>query len=294
MTKVTRPLTPEQLADQQRSITGSFSGIGAQLGVEDQLPIIVAPFDGSPTLQAGVKAGDVIISVDGEDVTSLSLTEIATDYAAPKGPEVTLTLYRRATESSLDITIVRGEIKIPAVAWTMVPGTDVALLRLTQFNANAQDELVPALQSIQSEGATGLIVDIRNNPGGLLTQAIGVTSQFLTEGNVLQEENAAGQRKPYPVEDGGVAPDIPLVVLINPGSASSSEIFAGAIQDHKRGTLIGETTFGTGTVLQTFQLEDGSALLLGTSQWLTADGRLIRKQGITPDIAVDLALTANY
>lgn len=281
-------LTPEQLDAQQRSIAGSFSGIGAQLGVEQGLPIIVAPFDGSPAAAAGVKAGDIIVSVDGTEVTGLSVTEIAQKIRGPEGTEVTLTLFRPSAEDSLEITIVRGEINIPAVDWTMVPGTDVALLRLTQFSANAKDEIITALNAIQSGGASGLVVDVRNNPGGLLLQAVAVTSQFLTDGNVLQEENASGERRPFPVEEGGVAPTIPMVVLINPGSASSSEIFAGAIQDHKRGSLIGETTFGTGTVLQTFQLSDGSALLLGTSQWLTADGRLIRKQGITPDIAVEL------
>jgi carboxyl-terminal processing protease len=249
----------------------------------------VAPFDGSPAAAAGVKAGDIIVSVDGEEVTTLSLTEIAQQIRGPEGTEVTLTLFRRSVEESLEITIVRGEINIPAVSWTMVPGTDVALLRLTRFSANAKEELVAALDALQAAGATSLIVDVRNNPGGLLTQAIGVTSQFLRDGNVLQEENAQGERQPYPVEEGGVALEIPLVVLINPGSASSSEIFAGAIQDHERGAIIGETTFGTGTVLQTYPLSDGSALLLGTSQWLTADGRLIRKQGIAPDIPVELS-----
>ncbi len=281
-------LTPEQLDAQQRSISGSFSGIGAQLGVEQGLPIIVAPFDGSPAAMAGVKAGDIIVSVDGEEVTGLSVTEIAQKIRGPEGTEVTLTLFRPSAQDSLEITIVRGEIKIPAVDWTMIPGTNVALLRLTQFSANAEEEIVAALDAIQSGGATGLVVDVRNNPGGLLLQAVAVTSQFLTDGNVLQEENANGERQPFLVEEGGVAQTIPMVVLINPGSASSSEIFAGAIQDHERGALIGETTFGTGTVLQTFQLSDGSALLLGTSQWLTADGRLIRKQGITPDIPVEL------
>lgn len=286
-------LTPEQLEQQQTSMSGKFSGIGAQLGVENGLPIIVAPFDGSPAAAAGVKAGDIILSVDGEDVTSLSLTEIAKKIRGPEGTEVTLTLLREDEAGALEITIERGEINIPAVDWTMVPGTDIAVLRLTQFSANAKDEVVAALKAIAQADAQGLIVDVRNNPGGLLAQAIGVTSQFLSEGNVLQEENAEGDRRTFPVEEGGIGTEIPLVVLINPGSASSSEIFAGAIQDYDRGELIGETTFGTGTVLQTFQLDDGSALLLGTSQWLTAEGRLIRKQGIAPDVEVPLTASAD-
>ncbi|MEZ4731053.1 MAG: S41 family peptidase [Caldilineaceae bacterium] len=282
-------LTPSELEHQQTSIAGSFTGIGAQLGVRDGLPVIIAPIDDSPAAAAGIKAGDIILSVDGEDVTSFSLDEIVDRVRGPKGTEVVLTLLREDEDNSLQITIVRDEIKVAAVSWTMVPGTQVALLRLNQFSANAKAEIVTALNAIEEAGAEGLIVDVRNNPGGLLTQAIGVTSQFLERGNVLQEENANGRRRAFRVERGGVATEIPMVVLINPGSASSSEIFAGAIQDYGRGALIGETTFGTGTVLQTFTLDDGSALLLGTSQWLTAEGRLIRKQGIAPDVKVELA-----
>jgi carboxyl-terminal processing protease len=135
-------------------------------------------------------------------------------------------------------------------------------------------------------------VDVRNNPGGLLEQAVRVTSQFLRKGNALQQEDAQGHRQAYPVLPGGKIRDIPLVVLTNRGSASSSEIFAGAIQDHERGLVVGETTFGTGTVLEPFILEDGSGLMLGTSQWLTANGRLIRKQGIEPDVTVELPISA--
>jgi carboxyl-terminal processing protease len=281
-------LTAEELVRQQSDMAGSFFGIGAQLGVENSLPIIVAPFDGSPAAEAGIKAGDIILGVNGEDVTAMSLDEIVERVRGPEGTEVTLTVLHKDATTSEDITIVRGEIKVAAVSWAMLPDSTIAFLRLSQFSANAQEEIVAALNEIQAAGATGLVMDVRNNPGGLLTQAIGVTSQFLDRGNVLQEESATGRRRAFRVQRGGVAQEIPMVVLINPGSASSSEIFAGAIQDHERGTLIGETTFGTGTVLQTFPLDDGSALLLGTSQWLTADGRLIRKQGIAPDIEVKL------
>jgi carboxyl-terminal processing protease len=174
----------------------------------------------------------------------------------------------------------------------MVPGTDVAMIRLSQFSANATEEITQAIREAKAAGAASLIVDVRNNPGGLLQQAIQVTSQFLKDGNVLQQEDAEGNREVYPVQKGGIATDIPMVVLINRGSASSSEIFAGAIQDAERGTVLGETTFGTGTVLEPFTLSDGSGLLLGTSQWLTADGRLIRKQGIEPDMPVEMPIGA--
>ncbi len=286
-------LTPEERERQETELAGTFSGIGATLGVREQLPVIVAPFDGSPADEAGVKAGDIILKVDGEDVTSLPLNDIVAKIRGPEGTEVTLSLLRPDENRSVEVTITRGEIKVPAASWAMVPDTTVALIRLSQFTANAQTDVVSSLQAAEKAGATSMIVDVRNNPGGLLTQAVGVTSQFLTEGDVLLEEDADGKREAYAVEDGGLGTELPMIVLINGGSASSSEIFAGAIQDYERGELVGQTTFGTGTVLQPYTLTDGSVLLLGTRQWLTPKGRLIRKQGITPDYAVELPLEAD-
>jgi carboxyl-terminal processing protease len=286
-------LTPEELGRQRSDLSGKFTGIGALLGVKDGLPMIVAPFDGSPADQSGVKAGDIIMEVDGEDVTSWSLSDVVDNIRGEEGTEVVLTLLRPEEGESLEIPITRGEITVPAATWAMLPGTEVALIRLSQFSANAEEELVRALREAETAGADSLIVDVRNNPGGLLEQAARVTSQFLEGGNVVQQADAQGRREAYPVLPGGQATDIPMVVLINEGSASSSEIFAGAIQDHERGLVVGETTFGTGTVLQPFVLDDGSGLMLGTSQWLTADGRLIRKQGIEPDITVELSIGAD-
>ncbi len=287
-------LTPEERERQQTDLSGSFSGIGAQLGIQDQLPVIVAPFDGSPADQAGVLSGDIIMEVNGEDVTTLPLNEIVTRIRGPEGTDVTLTLLRRGQENrTVEVTITREEISVPAATWAMIPETNVGLIRLSQFSANAAPNLIQSVEEAREAGATALIVDVRNNPGGLLEQAIRVTSQFLEEGNVLLEEDAQGNRKAYEVERGGVVTDLPVVVLINGGSASSAEIFAGALQDHGRAQLVGETTFGTGTVLQRYVLADNSALLLGTRQWLTPDGRLIRNQGIDPDIVVDLPIEAN-
>jgi carboxyl-terminal processing protease len=223
----------------------------------------------------------------------LPLNDIINLIRGEEGAPVDLTLFRPGSNQSVDVTVVRGEISISAATWTMVPGSDVALVRLNQFSANLNDEMTKAIEEARAEGATRLVIDVRNNPGGLLGQAVKVTSQFLTDGNVLVQEDAGGNREMFPVEEGGIAREIPIVVLINRGSASAAEIFAGAIQDHTRGTLVGETTFGTGTVLQPFELDDGSALLLGTSQWLTPEGRLIRKQGISPDIEVELPVEAD-
>ncbi len=281
-------LTPEERTARQTSVAGKFTGIGAQLGEENGMSIIVAPFDGSPAQAAGIKPGDIILEVDGEDVSELTLTQIAEKVRGPADSQVTLTLFRPDENRSLDIVVTRGEITIPAVSWTMVPETTIGLIRLSQFSGQATEEIVAAIQGAKAAGATGLVVDVRNNPGGLLDQAIRVTSQFLPEGNVLLEEDAQGNRNPFPVEPDGQATDLPLIVLVNAGTASSSEIFAGAVQDYQRGQVVGETTFGTGTVLQPYTLQDGSELLLGVKQWLTPNGRLIRNQGIQPDVAVEL------
>lgn len=288
-------LTPEELVAKREDISGKYSGIGARVGVKDMLPVIVAPFDGSPADEAGIKAGDIIMAVDGDDTSGRDLDDIIDQIRGEEGSQVVLTILRVDEEEtkSMELTITRGEIEIPAASWAMIPDTDVALVRLNQFSANATDNITAAIEAAEAEGAEQIVLDIRNNPGGLLEQAISVTSQFLADGNVLQEEDAEGNRRVFEVRRGGVATEIPMVVLINAGSASSSEILAGALQDYERALLIGETTFGTGTVLEPFALEDGSALMLGTRQWLTAEGRLIRKQGIEPDIAVDLPIEAD-
>ncbi len=281
-------LTPEEAKEQEEDISGVYSGIGAELGIEDGLPIIVSPFDGSPAIKAGVQAGDIIIEVDGKDVTTQPLNEIVSLIRGEAGTDVTLTLLRPDEGKTVEITITRGEIDAPMVSWEIIPGTNIAFIRLSQFSNGAAKDVAQAIENVKDRGAQAIIFDLRNNPGGLLQEAINVTSQFLTAGNVLQQEDANGKRTVYPVKKGGAAPDIPMVVLVNRGTASSSEIFAGAMQDHQRALVVGETTFGTGTVLQPFTLDDGSELLLGTSQWLTAKGRLIRKHGIEPDVPVDL------
>jgi carboxyl-terminal processing protease len=285
-------LAPEDVQRHRTDTSGKYSGIGARIGMENGMPIIVSPFDGSPAQAAGVKAGDIILEVDGEDVSTWSLNDIVEHIRGEAGSEVTITFLRPDETKSYEFTIVRGEIDSPTATWAMLPGSSVAMVRLSQFSADATDELRTAIREAKAAGATALIMDIRSNPGGLLQQAVNVTSQFLTDGYVMQQEDAAGRREVFPVRRGGLATDIPMVVLINRGSASSSEIFAGAMQDHNRALVVGETTFGTGTVLETFPLDDGSALMLGTSQWLTADGRLIRKQGIEPDVTVEVPIGA--
>ena len=174
------------------------------------------------------------------------------------------------------------------MTWQQLPGTTIAHLRITAFSQGISQELQKALTDIRKQGMTAVVLDLRNDPGGLLDEAVNTASQFLSSGNVLEEKNAQGRITPVPVKPKGMATDLPMVVLINGGTASAAEITAGALQDAHRATLVGETTFGTGTVLNEFQLSDGSALLLATEEWLTPAGCVIWHKGIAPDVTVSL------
>jgi carboxyl-terminal processing protease len=187
-----------------------------------------------------------------------------------------------------DLSIQRAEINVQNVTWTMLPGSKIAHIRIGAFSQGVTDGLQNALESAKKAGASGAVLDLRNDPGGLLNEAVGVASQFLKNGNVLLEKDAQGNTKAIQVQPGGVATDLPLVVLVNQGTASAAEIVSGALQDANRARLVGETTFGTGTVLNTYPLSDGSALLLATQEWLTPKGRVIWHQGIVPDVALAL------
>ena len=281
-------LTPDMVKSEHNFTQGEFEGIGALLEMRNGRATIVTPFDGSPAQKAGVKPGDVILKVDGKDVSGQSLTQIVDQVLGPAGTQVTLTLQDPNTGTTRDVTITRAKIQIHNVTWHMLPGTTLAHVRVAAFSDGVTADLKKALQDAKAQGATGIILDLRNDPGGLLSEAVSVASQFLADGNVMLEKNAQDQIKPLPVEKGGVATEIPMVVLINNGTASAAEIVSGALQDAKRATLIGETTFGTGTVLNEFPLSDGSSLLLATEEWLTPNGKSFWHKGIQPDIQVSL------
>ncbi len=282
-------LTPEELRVQQGTMSGQFYGIGAQVSVKNGIPVIVAPLAGSQAEKAGIRAGDLIMKVDGENTEGQSLTTVVAKIRGPKGKPVTLTVLHEGDTSPVDITIVRAEVTVPAAIWHMVPGEKIAHIQVVQFSANADAQLRSALQEAKVAGATALIIDMRNDPGGLLDQAVKVSSEFLPAGKVvLLEQDSKGHRTPYKAAHGGMALDLPAVVLVNSGTASAAEIFSGAMQDNGRAKIVGKTTFGTGTVLSSFRLSDGSAILLGVGLWLTPNGRVIKDHGIKPDVEVAL------
>jgi carboxyl-terminal processing protease len=287
-----RFLTPQMVKEENNFTQGSFEGIGAEVSMNaNGQVVIVAPIDGSPAQAAGVKPGDIMLKVDGRDLTGLSLNDVVSKVLGPAGTRVTITLQDPESGAVRDVTITRAKINVQNVTWLMLPGTTLADIRIAGFSQGVTDNLVKVLQQVKAKGATGIILDLRNDPGGLLNEAVGVTSQFLGSGNVLLVKDSQGREQAIAVRSGGLATKIPLVVLVNQGTASASEIVAGALQDAHRAILIGETTFGTGTVLNSFPLADGSQVLLATEEWLTPNGRVIWHKGISPDVTVSLAST---
>jgi carboxyl-terminal processing protease len=284
---------PEVAKQEANSLEGSFEGIGAYVSREKEQFTITAPIHGSPAEAAGVLAGDVVLAVNGEDITALQEWQVISKIRGPAGTEVTLTILHPEATDPVDIIIKRGHITIDSVLWARIPGTKLVYVQITQFAANTSKELQTALQTIQDQKAQGqpadgMILDLRNNPGGYLQEAIQIGNQFLKEGDIiLNERDAKGAISTYKVEGKGLARDIPMVVLINEGSASAAEILSGALQDNNRAKLVGQTTLGTGTVLQPFTLSDGSLLRLGVTNWLTPKLALIKDQGIKPDVKIE-------
>jgi carboxyl-terminal processing protease len=284
--------SPEEAEQQASSLEGSFEGIGAFVGQEEGQFRIVAPIHGSPAEAAGILAGDVVLKVDGEDITGLPEWEIISRIRGPADTQVTLTVLHPEETEPVDITVTRGTIEIDSVTWQRIPDTDFAYLQISQFAADTGNELQAALREIQAEAdngapVAGILLDLRNNPGGYLAQALRVNSQFLERGTViLHERDAEGQLRTYKSVGSGLARTIPIIVMINEGTASAGEITAGALQENGRARLVGETTTGTGTVLQPFTLSDGSVLRLGVTNWLTPNENLIKNVGVKPDLEV--------
>ncbi len=283
----TRFLTPEERERNREDLSGSYVGIGVTLESEDEEVVVSSLVEGSPADEVGVEPGDVVVAVDGESVREEDLSEVVEKVRGPEGTRVKLTVLRDGEERVFDLE--RTEIETPAASWVLIPGSDVAHVRLSSFSDDSAEKLRQAFEEARAAGARRFILDLRNNPGGRLDQAVEMAGDFLQPGSVVYvRQDASGEREEIRVEGGSEPTDAPMAVLVNEETASSSEILAGALRDNDRAIVIGETTYGTGTVLEEFVLEDGSAILLGVAEWLTPDGDFIRETGIVPDIKVPL------
>ena len=272
----------------QQDATGSFEGIGASVQLDELGRVVVAePFLGRPAATAGVLRDDIILEVDGQSLVDLSLYESVLLIRGPAGSTVTLTILREGETEPLKIEVVRAKIDIEIVEYKMLED-NIGYLKLTEFSSGASAKLDEAIKTLRKDGAQKLVLDLRDNPGGFLAEAVAVSSLFIKDGVVVQEQRK-GEETPQTFEARGAhsATDLPLVVLINGGSASASEIVAGAIKDRGRGALVGEQSFGKGTVQLPHTLSDGSELRVTIAQWLTPNGNMIHKLGIVPDVVVE-------
>ncbi len=285
-------MTPQMVKQEENQVQGEYTGVGIEVGEKNGKLTIVAPIDGSPAAHAGLKAGEIILKVNGEDITGQSADQVTPKIVGTAGTSVTLTIMDPNTGEIRDVKLVRAKITVSSVSWQPIPGTSIADLRISSFSQGITPDLKKALTEIKQQGMTGIVLDLRDNPGGLLNESVDSTSQFLASGNVLLVKNAKGEITPIPVKSGGMATDIKMVVLVDGGTASAAEIMSGALQDAQRAVIVGEATFGTGTVLNEFPLPDGSALMLATEEWLTPSGETIWHKGITPAVQVPLPANA--
>lgn len=275
--------------DAQRALEGEYEGIGAWVDTEGDYLTIIEPMPGSPAEAVGLRKGDQIIAVDGEDVTGQSPEDVRLfKVLGPAGTQVTLTILRPGVEKPFDVTITRAHIVVPSVSSKILEG-DIGYLQVNQFGEKTADEVHAILEDFHMQGVRGIILDLRNNPGGLTTTATQIASEFIGKGVIWYEEYGDGQRYEYKAEPGGLALDLPLVVLVNEYSASASELVAGALQDYGRAKLVGVTTYGKG-VVQTWQpLSNGGVARVTIARFLTPNGRSIHKTGLTPDIVVEMS-----
>jgi len=277
---------PEAYQQELLGLEGKYQGIGAYIGVRDEQLIIIAPIAGSPAEKAGIMPGDKIMEVNGEPSSEMSASEAALKIRGPAGTSVILLILHEEEDEPVEIEIVRGEIKLESVVAEM--RGDIAYVRITTFSRSTGSDLRAALKDVIDEGASSIVLDLRNNGGGVLNAAVDVASQFLASGVVVDVVYSEDMRTSLPVKPGGIATDLPLIVLVNGYSASASEIVAGALQDYGRAKLAGSQTFGKGAAQLVSNLRDGSALHLTTARWHTPSGRLIEGVGLTPDFVLEL------
>jgi carboxyl-terminal processing protease len=282
-------LDPETTKRFQERLEGEeYEGIGAWVDISGDYLKIISPMPGMPAEKAGIKTGDEVIAVDGEDMTGVDGELVLKRVLGPKGTEVRLTIRRPGQEEPFDIVVKRAAITVPSIESRMLD-ENIGYIRLSIFRQDSAEELRAALKRLLAENPDGLILDLRSNGGGLRDAAIQVASEFIGDGVIMYEEYGDGTRKTYNAEKDGLGTQIPMVVLINEGTASASEIVAGAIQDHQRGKLVGVQSFGKGSV-QTVQslVDEQGQVRVTIARWLTPLNRQINKIGLTPDILVEI------
>jgi len=287
-------IDPVRAAIMRENIQGSFSGIGATVRMDEAGRLmIVDPMPGQPAFLAGIHPNDMVLAVDGQSVEGLSLFEAVLLIRGPTDSTVVLTILREGEPEPFDISIVRAEIELEVVEFEMLDSLsgehNIGYVRLTQFSKGAAEKITEAIEELFAQGATTLVFDLRSNPGGLLSEAVNVGSLFIDDGTIVIERTKEGEDKIFEAKRNfRVAVDTPLIILVNGGSASASEIVAGAMQDVNRATIIGEQTFGKGSVQLPHRLSDGSELRVTIAEWLTPAGRQIHGEGITPDVVVEM------
>jgi carboxyl-terminal processing protease len=281
-------MDPEQYRQANIPLKGEYEGIGAWVDVTTEYLTVISPMPDSPAETAGLKAGDQVIAIDGEDMTGIDANLALRRVLGPAGTPVTLTILRESETEPFDVTITRANITVPSVSSEMLDG-DIGYIQLFTFGDSTTEDLRRALEELRAQKPKGLILDLRNNGGGGLQTSIEVASEFVGDGVIMYEEYGDGTRDTYNAIKGGLATEIPLIVLINEGSASASEIVAGAIQDTGRGQLVGVTSFGKGSVQNWIPLKDDQgAVRVTIARWLTPNGRTIHEIGLEPDVVVEL------
>ncbi len=277
-------LSAEQNKELSDDLKGSLSGVGIEVGIKNDKLSVIAPIDDAPAAKAGIKAGDIIVAVNGEETSSMSLDMAVSKIRGKKGSEVTLTIVR-GSSSPKEYKITRDEITVASVKTEMKEG-GIGYIKISRFGDDTVEAVQSATKSLTSNGARVVIIDLRDNPGGYLDGAVDVTSQFLAKGVIVEQRSSKEKGTTYRAKPGGNMTEVPVVLLVNGGSASAAEIMAGALRDNNRATLVGEKTFGKGSVQQLFGLSGGSAVKITVAHWYTQKGVNITKDGIKPDIEV--------
>ncbi len=286
-------LNPKNFSDMQVSTRGEYGGLGLEVTMDEGLVKVISPMDGTPAAKAGIKTGDLIATIDGMQIQGLTLTEAVDKMRGPVNSQIRLQILRKGEKKPLDITITRAVIRVESVRWKQEG--DISYIRITTFNEQTEDGLERAVDQTKAKIGNrlkGIVVDLRNNPGGLLDQAISVSDAFLDQGEIVSTRGRrAGDTQRYNARSGQVFSGVPVVVLVNEGSASASEIVAGALQDQKRARIVGTRSFGKGSVQTVIPLSGGvdGALRLTTAKYYTPSGRSIQATGIDPDILVEQA-----